>query len=187
MAPTECPPGYRHLEPHDLAVGKDVLYISRDPSTPQIHTKILDTAIKRDAINLKHKSEAPMKRIFVEDKAAVGAKATGPDEAAVGAEATGSAEAAKASPGATVADTDKFLRNEVVGWLSSLEAVGSALPEALDSALAARGKTPEGLVQAFKVKVPWLPCVNFQAVPKCSKKRHLAHFDVVVSTGLVRS
>ena len=170
MAPTECPPGYRHLELHDLAVGKDVLYISRDPSTPQIHTKILDTTIKRDAINLKHKSEAPMKRIFVKDKAAVGAKATGPDEAAVGAEATGSAEAAKASPGATVADTDKFLRNEVVGWMSSLEAVGSSLPEALDAALARLGKTPEDMVQAFKDKVPWLPCVNFQAVPKCSKK-----------------
>ena len=54
--------------------------------------------------------------------------------------------------------------------MSSLEAVGSSLPEALDAALAALGKTPEGLVEAFKVKVPWLPCVNFQAVPKCSKK-----------------
>ena len=113
-----------------------------------------------------------MKRVFVEEKAAVaavGAEATGPNEAAVGA------------------DTDKFLRNEVVGWISSLEAVGSSLPEALDAALARLGKTPEDMVKAFKSKVPWWPCVNFQAVPKFSKKRHLAHFDVVISTVLVRS
>ena len=73
-----------------------------------------------------------MKRVFVEEKAAVaavGAEATGPNEAAVGA------------------DTDKFLRNEVVGWISSLEAVGSSLPEALDVALARLGKTPEDMVQ----------------------------------------
>ena len=123
------PPGYRRLEPHDLAVGKDVLYISRDPSTPQIRTKILDTTINKDTINLKHKCEAPMKRVFVEEKAAVGAEATGPNEAVVGA------------------DTDKFLRNEVVGWISSLEVVGSSLPEALDVALARLGKTPEDMVQ----------------------------------------
>ena len=71
--------------------------------------------------------------------------------------------------GATAADADDSLRDRIVGWMSSLEAVGSSLPEALDAALAAIGKSPEGLVQAFKVKVPWLPCVNFQAVPKCSK------------------
>ena len=56
--------------------------------------------------------------------------------------------------------------------MSSLEAeaVGSSLPEALDAALAALEKTPEGVVQAFKGVVPWLPCVIFQAVPKCSNK-----------------
>ena len=137
-----------------------------------------------------------MNRVFVTGTAAVGAEETGLVEAAVGAEATGpdgSAGVASAtlgnpaSPGETVADADKFLRNEVVGWMSSLEAVGSSLPEALDAALAALGKTPEDMVQAFKVKVPWLPCVNFQAVPKCSSTRHLAHFDVVISTVLVRS
>ena len=88
-----------------------------------------------------------MNRVFVtdKDKAAVGAEETGLVEAAVGAEATGpdgSAGAASAtlgergeaaSPGEAVADADKFLRNEVVGWMSSLEAVGSSLPEALDA------------------------------------------------------
>ena len=110
-------------------------------------------------------------------KAAVGAEETGPDGSAGAASATlGEA----ASPGEAVADADKFLRNEVVGWMSSLEAVGSSLPEALDAALAALGKTPEDMVQAFKVKVPWVPCVNFKAVPKYSKQMHLAHFDVVI-------
>ena len=192
MAPPECPPGYRLLQPQDVAVGKDVLYISRDLSTPHIHTQILDIRINGDKIKLKHKSEAQMNRVFVTDKAAVGNEETGLVKAAVGAEATGPDGSAgenqqpaqcwypagvasatlgeAASPGEAVADADKFLRNEVVGWMSSLEAVGSSLPEALDAALAAIGKTPEGLVQAFKVKVPWMPCVNFQAVPKCSKK-----------------
>jgi hypothetical protein len=184
MAPLECPPGHRLLQPQDLAVGKDVLYISRDPSTPHVHTKILDITIVGDKIKLEHKSEAPMNRIFVTDQAAVGAEAAGPDKAAVGAEATGpdkAADGAVGSAGAAPAtlgeaaspgdlDADKFLRNEVVGWMSSLEAVGSSLPEALDAALAMIGKTPEEMVVAFKAKVPWLPCVNFQAVPKFSKK-----------------
>ena len=203
MAYPACPPppGYRFLQPQDLAVGKDVLYISRDPNTPHIHTMILDITIVGNKIKLKHKSEAPMNRVFVTDEAAVGAlpvpgaapRVPGPEGAGApcppvgeggggspGAEATGpngSAGAASAtlgeaaSPGEAVADadTDKFLRNEVVCWMSSLEAGGSSLPEALDAALAAIEKTPEGLVQAFKDKVPWQPCVNFQAVPKCSK------------------
>ena len=84
-APPGCPPGYRLLQPQDVAAGKDVLYISRDPSTPHIHTQILDITINDDKIKLKHKSEAPMKRVFVTDKAAVGAEATGPDRAAIGA------------------------------------------------------------------------------------------------------
>ena len=47
MAP-ECPPGYRLLQPRDVAVGKKVLYISRDPSSSHIHTQIIDTTIKND-------------------------------------------------------------------------------------------------------------------------------------------
>ena len=171
MAP-ECPPGYRLLQPHDLAVGKQVLYISRDPSSPHTRTQIIDTTIKNDTINLKcRKDGAPMKRVFVEETAAVATEAKGPNEAAVGAAAAAAVgDTATVSAGAALADTDKFLRNEVVGWISSLEAESSSLPEALDAALARLGKTPEDMVQAFKGKVPWLPCVNFQAVPKCSKK-----------------
>ena len=33
-----------------------------------------------------------------------------------------------------------------------------------------RPGTPEGLVQPFNDKVPWLPCVNFRVVPKNTKK-----------------
>ena len=44
----ECPPGYRLLQPQVLAVGKHgkrVPYISRNPDTPHIHTKIVDINI----------------------------------------------------------------------------------------------------------------------------------------------
>ena len=136
MAP-ECPPGYRLLQPHDLAVGKKVLYISRDPSSSHIHTQIIDTTIKNDTINLKvRKDGAPMNRVFVEATAAVATEAKG--EAAVGAAAAAAVgDAATVSAGAALADTDKFLRNEVVGWISSLEAESSSLtlPEALDLSL----------------------------------------------------
>ena len=112
-----------------------------------------------------------MNRVCVTDKAAVGAAAVGAEAGPDGSAGVASATLGEAaSTGEAVADADKFLRNEVVGWMSSLEAVGSSLPEALDAALARLGKTPEDMVQAFKVKVPWVPCVNFQAVPKCSKK-----------------
>ena len=76
MAFPECPPGYRLLQPQDVAVGKDVLYISRDPTTPHIHTQILDITINGDEIKLRHKSEAHMNRVFVTDKAAVGVEET---------------------------------------------------------------------------------------------------------------
>ena len=35
LAMVQCPRGYRSLQPQDLAVGKDVLYISRNPDTSQ--------------------------------------------------------------------------------------------------------------------------------------------------------
>ena len=108
--------------------------------------------------------------VFVNDKAAVGAEATGSEKAAVGAEATGPEKAAvgadttgpnKAAAGSIgsagtasattlaeaaspVADAEKFLRSEVVGWMSSLEVVGSSLPEALDAVLAALREDTRG-------------------------------------------
>ena len=115
-----------------------------------------------------------MSPVFVNNNAAVGVEATGAEKAAVGA--VGPAGIASATlaetycPSETVVDADNFLRNEVVGWMSSLEAGGSSLTEALGVALTALGKTPEVMVQAFKVKVPWVPCVNFQSIPKVRKQ-----------------
>ena len=92
------------------------------------------------------------------EKAAVGAEATGPEKAVVGADTTGPNKAAAGSIGSAgiasattlaeaaspVADAEKFLRNEVVGWMSSLEVVGSSLPEALDAVLAALREDTRG-------------------------------------------
>ena len=207
----ESPHGYRLIQHGDLAVGKDVMYISRDPETPPIHTRLMDTKIYKEMLHLKHKGEAPMKRCFVaEEKAAdgidgpaakrsrpatVGATATVSTEAAVGATgatATVSAGAAQADTQAdlkaeqavrrqqqaqriadhqaALAETEKFLKTDVVRWISSWEAGGSSLAEALEAQLARLEKTPEDMVKAFKEKVPWVPCVNFQTVPKYSKK-----------------
>ena len=116
MALPECPPGHRSLEPQDLAAGKNVMYIS------------------------------PWSPVFVNNNAAVGVEATGAEKAAAGA--VGSAGIASATlaetycPSETVVDADNFLRSEVVGWMSSLEAVGSSLPEGLDAALEALWMTP---------------------------------------------
>ena len=172
MAP-QAPPGYRLLQPQEAAVGKDVLYISQDPTKSHMHTQILDITINGDKIKLKHQSGAHMNRVFVTDKAAAGAEETGLFTA-TGAEGSAGAASASAtlgeaaSPGKAVADADadKSLRNEVVCLMYSLEAVGASLPEALEAVLAALGKTPEALVQAFKAVVPWIPCVIFQAVPR---------------------
>ena len=94
-----------------------------------------------------------MKRVFVEstvveETAAAGAEATRPNKAArVGANATVFTGADLATAWHSSFGAAWFVRNEVVGWISSLEAVGSSLPEALDAALAALGKTPEDMVQ----------------------------------------
>ena len=208
----ESPRGFRRIQHSDLAVGKHVLYISRDPDKPHIRTQLNSTEIDREMIDLKHKGEAPMKRCFVaEEKEADGAEAKRLRQAAVGATATGSTEeAAVGATGATatvsagaaqadtqadlkaakaeqaprrqqhaqhvadvqaaLADTEKFLKTDVVRWISSWEAGGSSLAEALEAQLAMLEKTPEDMVKAFKEKVPWVPCVNFQTVPKYSKK-----------------
>ena len=78
-----------------------------------------------------------MSPVFVNNNAAVGVEATGAEKAAVGAVGSaGIASATLAEAASPVADTEKFLRSEVVGWMSSLELVGSSLPEALDAVLA---------------------------------------------------
>ena len=198
----ECLPGHRLIQQEDLAVGKTVVYVSRDPGKPNISTVIVDAKIMPgNNLNLKHKSVAPMKRVFValadvgaeaaEDSPQVGAEAAVADaslstkdssKAAVGAQAavgatTSSAEGLsnmdvdKDAPGN---DPDQFLKMHIIPWLNQLEqnAVSNAysMPGCLAAALSTFGESPEELVQAFKEKVPWLPCVNFQSVPKHSKK-----------------
>ena len=118
-----------------------------------------------------------MNRVFVTDKAAVGAEQTllRADGSAGNAFATlGEA----ADPSEAQEDAEKFLRIEVVTWMKTLEAEGPSLPEALEAALARLG-TPEGLVQAFKDKVPWTSCVNFQTVPTHSKTKGALHISML--------
>ena len=182
----ECPPGHRHLQTQDLVVGKIVVYISG--TGEHLQTKIVD-AKKRDGdrIKLEAKSQALISRVFVPDEAAGGAEATGSATAAVGAVASaengagGAAHSPSIAPATneaavptftqeTIVDTNKFLRDEVVGWMSSLEVGGSSLAEAFDVAMTALGKTPEEMARAFKVKVPWVTCLNFQSMPKIRKQ-----------------
>ena len=85
----ECPPGHRPIQQTDLAVGKKVVYVSRDFTTPNISTVIVDFKIMLgNNLNL---SVAHMKRVFVA-LAGVGAKAAG-DSPQVGAEAAAGAAA----------------------------------------------------------------------------------------------
>ena len=186
-ASLECPPGYRLIAKQDLAVGKIVLYIRS--TGEHIHTNIVDAKTRDDRIKLEAKSQAQISRIFVPDEAAGGAEATGSATAAVGAVASaenGAGEAVPPPPHPSIAaatneadvptitheqivDTDKFLRVEVVSWMSSLGVGGSSLVEGLAAALAALAKSPDEMVQAFKAKVPWTQ-VPFTTMPKSSKK-----------------
>ena len=186
-ASLECPPGYRLIAKQDLAAGKIVLYIRS--TGEHIHTNIVDAKTRDDKIKLEAKSQAQISRIFVPDEAAGGAEATGSATAAVGAVASaenGAGEAVPPPPHPSIAaatneadvptitheqivDTDKFLRVEVVSWMSSLGVGGSSLVEGLVAALAALAKSPDEMVQAFKAKVPWTQ-VPFTTMPKSSKK-----------------
>ena len=55
-----CPPGHRALEMADIEVGRQVTYISRDASMPQIITTIVEGMVLA-----KHKKHAAMNRVFV--------------------------------------------------------------------------------------------------------------------------
>ena len=163
-----------------------------------------------DNLNLKHKSVAPMKRVFValaadgaEESPQVKAEATvgaaspstnDSSKAAVGAQAAaGAAESAAEGPSnmdvdddedASQDNADQFLKKHIVPWLNQLEqnAVTNAyyMLEYLAAALSTSGGSTEELVQAFKEKVSGLPFVNFQSVPKHSKKMSRAHLHVVI-------
>ena len=184
-ASLECPPGHRPLQTQDLAAGKSVLYIRSEDE--HIHTKIVDAKMMDgDKIKLEAKSQALISRVFVPDEAAGGAEATGSAPAAVGAVASaengagGAVHSPSIAPATneavvptftqeTMVETNNFLRDEVVGWMSSLEVGGSSLVEGLAAVLAATGKSPDEMVQAFKVKVPWTQ-VPFTTMPKSTKK-----------------
>ena len=181
----ECPPGHRHLQTQDLVVGKIVVYIRG--TGEHLQTKIVDAKMRDgDRIKLEAKSQALISRVFVPDEAAGGAEATGSATAAVGAVASaengagGAVHPPSIAPATneavvptftqeTIVETNKFLGVEVVGWMSSLEVGGSSLVEGLAAVLAATGKSPDEMVQAFKVKVPWTQ-VPFTTMPKSTKK-----------------
>ena len=182
----ECPPGHRHLQTQDLVVGKIVVYIRG--TGEHLQSKIVAAKVRDgDRIKLEAKSQALISRVFVPDEAAGGAEATGSATAAVGAVASaengagGAVHPPSIAPATneavvptftqeTIVETNKFLGVEVVGWMSSLEVGGSSLVEAFDVAMTALGKTPEEMARAFKVKVPWVTCLNFQSMPKIRKQ-----------------
>ena len=180
MAISELPPGYRPVEQEDLAVGKDVLYLTNGSYAK---AKILEVTVKDQRIKLDIKSGAQLKRVFVIDEAeaAVGAQATGCDGARGEVEAVGSTVARSSSSAAPNDDevpqgdrdeADQFLV-QVADWISSLEGDGSSsLPECLGVVLEGNG-TPDDVAKAFKDKVQWVPCLNFQTVPKFSKRGHM--------------
>ena len=188
----ECPPGHRLMQTQDLAVGKCVVYIRG--TGEHLQAKIVDAKMRDgDRIKLEAKSQAPISRVFVPDEAAGGVEATGSATAAVGAVASaengasGAIHSPSIAPATneavvptftqeTMVETNNFIRDEVVGWMSSLEAGGSSLAEAFDVAMTALGKTPEEMARAFKVKVPWETCLNFQSMPKIRKtgKMHIS-------------
>jgi hypothetical protein len=61
-----CPPGHHVLELADIEVGRQVTYISRDASMPQIITTIVEgMVLENDCVALKHKKHAAMNRVFV--------------------------------------------------------------------------------------------------------------------------
>ena len=75
MESPEPPPGYRRLQPEDLAIGKDVLYIGRsDPST-LIKTHIVEETTHGD-IKLEVKPSADTERVFIIVAAAGAAAST---------------------------------------------------------------------------------------------------------------
>jgi len=181
-----CPPGHHVLELADIEVGRQVTYISRDASMPQIITTIVEGMVpENDCVALKHKKHAAMNRVFV-PVSAVGegdAPAVGTDGfSAVGefdppADGTACASVVGEDDMVNAADVDDFLQNYVAPWMEQLQrnavSEGKFPAESLLEALTRDvGLTnPEEMVQAFKSAVPWgQGTVGFQAVPKSSKR-----------------
>ena len=122
------PVAYRPVQDSDIAVGKDVVYVSRAPGGKELRTRVEDEVIIQDdqlgpCIRLEAKHLAQMSRICVPTiadslvelpgTAAVGAVA--PTPAAVGAVVPATPDV---SDGAN--DANMFLKVHVAPWIESM-------------------------------------------------------------------
>ena len=97
MAP--CPHGHRALEVEDIAVGMQVVYVSRDDANTLINTHITSADVfegnSGPSVATYHKHAALLNRLFVPQR-----QSSAPDEgAAVGATQTAATAPAGESPG----------------------------------------------------------------------------------------
>ena len=157
------------------------------------------------ATEIKH--SALLNRLFVpqrqssapDEGAAVGATQTAAaapaGESAVILPAVAPAAAAAAAAGmevqdeqAEIEDADTFLRHSVVPWLKAMRR-GESLPAVLKMRMLASvtsngqplaSSLAELVLSRFRALVPWKGYVNFQQVPKSSKKRHIAHLHAII-------
>ena len=141
MAMVPCPHGHRALEVKDVAVGMQVVYVSRENTL--INTHITKAGVfegtSGPCVATRHKHAALLNRLFVPQR-----QSSAPDEgAAVGATQTAAAApagesavilpavappaAAAAAAGmevqdeqAEIEDADAFLRHSVVPWLKAM-------------------------------------------------------------------
>ena len=204
MAP--CPHGHRALEVKDVAVGMQVVYVSRDANT-LINTHITKAGVFEGSsgpcVATQHKHAALLNRLFVPQR-----QSSAPDEgAAVGATQTAAAApagesavspspvapaaaAAAAAAGmevqdeqAEIEDADTFLQHSVVPWLKAMQEEASdrniSLPAVLKMRMLASvtsngqplaSSLAELVLSRFRALVHWKGYVNFQQVPKSSKK-----------------
>ena len=203
MAP--CPHGHRALEVKDVAVGMQVVYVSRDANT-LINTHITKAGVFEGSsgpcVATQHKHAALLNRLFVpqrqssapDEGAAVGATQTAAaapaGESAVSPSAVAPAAAAAAAAGmevqdeqAEIEDADTFLQHSVVPWLKAMQEEASdrniSLPAVLKMRMLASvtsngqplaSSLAELVLRRFRALVHWKGYVNFQQVPKSSKK-----------------
>ena len=206
MAMVPCPHGHRALEVKDVAVGMQVVYVSRENTL--INTHITKAGVfegtSGPCVATQHKHAALLNRLFVpqrqssapDEGAAVGATQTAAaapaGESAVSPSAVAPAAAAAAAAGmevqdeqAEIEDADTFLQHSVVPWLKAMQEEASdrniSLPAVLKMRMLA-SVTSNGqplassladlVLSRFRALVHWKGYVNFQQVPKSSKKAH---------------
>ena len=94
---------------------------------------------------------------------------------------------------AEIEDADTFLRHSVVPWLKAMQEDASdrniSLPAVLKMRMLASvtsngqplaSSLAELVLSRFRALVHWKGYVNFQQVPKSSKKRHIAHLHAII-------